>query len=149
MKISVGLIEEFADIERNGDSFCVHVNKHVERKRDAKKENESNVESRCASGHEDARQYFWYQYLRTRSRLYLPTCEIMQGYTRCTSLPIALNHDLHHGCRSDSAEFCPPPRSRSAEIDLVIPRLLLPNPYRLIFKYTFYTFSRQLFRLSF
>lgn len=80
----------------------------------------------------------------------LPAClRDDAGYTRCTSLPIALNHDLHHGCRSDSAEFCPPPRSRSAEIDLVIPRLLLPNLYRLIFKYTFYTFSRQLFRLSF
>lgn len=52
VRISLGLIGESVDIERNGNSFRVHVNGHVERKRDAKKENESNVESRRASGHE-------------------------------------------------------------------------------------------------
>lgn len=140
-------IREFVDIERNGNSFRVHVkHRHVERKRDAKKENESNVESRRASSHGTHVSIFDIS-ICERARVSACLWDDA-GYTRCTSLPIALNHDLHHGCRYDSADFCPPSCSRSAEIGLVIPRLLLPNPYRLIFKYTFYTFFLANFSVS-
>jgi len=113
VKISLGLVGEFAATERNGNSFRVHVRQDTERKRDAKKENENNVESRCASGRGSHVSIFDIS-ICERARVFLPAWEMMRGYTRCTSLLIA--HDLHHGYRSDSAEFCPPPRSRSTSL---------------------------------